>query len=171
MSRTVTATVYAIKSFKDCSAVLGGWELNAILSLQSGMPAAVTRATNNNSFAGFALQRPNIVGNQRLPAGRGGQRITSIRLRLLLPQFVIESLRAGLARPGYGAGEAYEAVGADRAGVTAGDVRCDQYAGVFTAEWKFRRGRVWEHYEHDDRSAGGAVCASAKQGVSREGNR
>jgi hypothetical protein len=51
-------------------ALLGGWSLNAILSLQSGMPVTVTQATNNNSFAGFALQRPNIVGNPSLPASQ-----------------------------------------------------------------------------------------------------
>jgi hypothetical protein len=50
--------------------LLGGWSLNTILSLQSGMPVTVTQATNNNSFAGFALQRPNIVGNPNLPASQ-----------------------------------------------------------------------------------------------------
>ena len=49
--------------------VLGGWSLNAIVSLQSGMPVTVTQATNNNAFAGFALQRPNIVGNPSLSPG------------------------------------------------------------------------------------------------------
>ena len=49
--------------------MLGGWSLNAIFSLQSGMPVTVTQATNNNSFAGFALQRPNIVGNPSLSPG------------------------------------------------------------------------------------------------------
>jgi hypothetical protein len=94
MSTTVTATVYAIKSFKDCSAVLGGWALNAILSLQSGMPAAVTRATNNNSFAGFALERPNIVGNQRLPAGqRRPAHYFNTAAFATAPQFVVEPLR------------------------------------------------------------------------------
>ncbi|WP_353069430.1 carboxypeptidase-like regulatory domain-containing protein [Tunturibacter empetritectus] len=48
------------------NALLGGWSLNTILSLQSGMPVTVTQATNNNSFAGFSLQRPNIVGNPKL---------------------------------------------------------------------------------------------------------
>jgi hypothetical protein len=52
------------------NAFLGGWRLNAILSLQSGMPVTVTQATNNNSFAGFALQRPNIVANPSLPASQ-----------------------------------------------------------------------------------------------------
>jgi len=50
--------------------VLGGWSLNAIFSLQSGMPVTVTQATNNNSFAGFALQRPNLIGMPALPAGQ-----------------------------------------------------------------------------------------------------
>ncbi len=48
--------------------ILGGWAVNAIASLQSGMPVTVTQATNNNAFAGFALQRPNIIANPSLPA-------------------------------------------------------------------------------------------------------
>ena len=51
--------------------VLGGWDLNGIMSLQSGMPVPVTQATNNNSFAGFALQRPFVQGKTALsPGGR-----------------------------------------------------------------------------------------------------
>ena len=46
--------------------VIGGWALNTIASLQSGMPVTVTQATNNNAFAGFALQRPNLVANPSL---------------------------------------------------------------------------------------------------------
>jgi hypothetical protein len=38
---------------------LGGWAFNAISTVESGMPVTVTQATNNNSFAGYALQRPN----------------------------------------------------------------------------------------------------------------
>jgi len=49
--------------------LLGGWTFNAIASLQSGMPVTVTQATNNNSFAGFALQRPNIVAKTSLSSG------------------------------------------------------------------------------------------------------
>jgi hypothetical protein len=51
-------------------ALLGGWALNAIMSLQSGMPVTVTQATNNNAFAGFALQRPNLVGKPSLPSDK-----------------------------------------------------------------------------------------------------
>jgi len=48
------------------NAIVGGWALNTVVSLQSGMPVTVTQATNNNSFAGFVLQRPNILSNPSL---------------------------------------------------------------------------------------------------------
>jgi hypothetical protein len=71
-------------------ALLGGWSLNAILSLQSGMPVTVTQATNNNSFAGFALQRPNIVGNPSLPPSqRTPGRYFDTAAFATAPQFVI----------------------------------------------------------------------------------
>ncbi len=49
------------------NALVGGWSLNSIVTAQSGMPVTVTQGTNYNSFAGFALQRPNLVGNPNLP--------------------------------------------------------------------------------------------------------
>ncbi|HVJ05830.1 MAG TPA: TonB-dependent receptor [Candidatus Saccharimonadales bacterium] len=48
----------------------GGWTLNVVALLQSGMPVTVTQATNLNAFAGFALQRPTIVGDPSLPADK-----------------------------------------------------------------------------------------------------
>ncbi len=44
-----------------------GWTVSALLQLQSGLPVAVTQATNFNAFAGFGIQRPNLVGDPRLP--------------------------------------------------------------------------------------------------------
>jgi len=49
---------------------LGGWELHGLLTVQSGMPVTVTQATNNNSFAGYVLQRPNVTGTTTLPASQ-----------------------------------------------------------------------------------------------------
>ncbi len=40
-----------------------GWEVAGIVSLQSGLPLAVTQVTNFNSFAGFGTQRPNRLRN------------------------------------------------------------------------------------------------------------
>jgi hypothetical protein len=50
------------------NSLLGGWALNVIVSVQSGMPVTITQAINNNAFAGFALQRPTIIANPALPA-------------------------------------------------------------------------------------------------------
>jgi hypothetical protein len=49
-------------------AILNGWTLTGVLTLQSGVPIAVTQATNNNAFAGFGVQRPNVSGDTALPA-------------------------------------------------------------------------------------------------------
>ncbi len=45
-----------------------GWTLSGFATLQSGTPVAVTQATNFNAFAGFGVQRPNLVGDPTLPA-------------------------------------------------------------------------------------------------------
>ncbi|MEP6961161.1 MAG: carboxypeptidase regulatory-like domain-containing protein, partial [Acidobacteriota bacterium] len=54
--------------------VAGGWQLAGIVRLQSGSPLAVTQATNQNAFAGFGIQRPNLLADPTLPAD---QRTTS----------------------------------------------------------------------------------------------
>jgi hypothetical protein len=72
------------------NSLLGGWALNAIVSFQSGMPVTVTQATNNNAFAGFALQRPNIVANPSLtPSLRTTARFFNTAAFSTAPQFVI----------------------------------------------------------------------------------
>ena len=40
----------------------GNWTLSALVTMQSGAPIAVTQTTNFNAFAGFGVQRPNLVG-------------------------------------------------------------------------------------------------------------
>src|SRR5581483_7772964 len=44
------------------------WTVTSLLTLQSGVPIAVTQATNFNAAYGFGTQRPNLVGDPRLPA-------------------------------------------------------------------------------------------------------
>ena len=51
-------------------AILGGFELAGVATLQSGLPLAVTQATNFNAFAGFGTQRPNLVANPNLPSSQ-----------------------------------------------------------------------------------------------------
>jgi hypothetical protein len=49
-------------------ALANDWTVTTVVTLQSGMPFPVTQGTNNNAFAGFTTQRPNVVGNPNLPA-------------------------------------------------------------------------------------------------------
>jgi hypothetical protein len=83
--------------------LLGGWQLNSIFLLQSGMPGPITQATNNNSFAGFALQRPNLVGRPNLPAGeRSPARFINTNAFATAPQFTIGTASRNPARgPAY----------------------------------------------------------------------
>ena len=46
--------------------LLNDWTMTGIVTLQSGMPIAVTQATNQNAFAGFGTQRPNLVSSPEL---------------------------------------------------------------------------------------------------------
>jgi hypothetical protein len=72
--------------------IFGGWSVNTIFLLQSGMPVTVTQATNNNSFAGFALQRPNLVGDPSLsPEKRTPARYFNTSAFATAPQFTIGS--------------------------------------------------------------------------------
>jgi hypothetical protein len=72
--------------------LLGGWQLDTLVSLQSGMPVTVTQATNNNAFAGFALQRPNLVGKPNLsPEARTPARFFNTGAFTVAPQFTIGS--------------------------------------------------------------------------------
>ena len=49
------------------SGVLGkftnGWQIAGIATVESGIPLALTQATNFNAFAGFGTQRPNCAGD------------------------------------------------------------------------------------------------------------
>jgi hypothetical protein len=49
-------------------ALVNDWTVTGVVTLQSGVPLAIGQTTNNNAFAGFGTQRPNLVGNPTLPA-------------------------------------------------------------------------------------------------------
>lgn len=49
-------------------AIVNDWSLATVVTLQSGVPVAVTQA-NSLGYAGFTTQRPNLVGDPELPAG------------------------------------------------------------------------------------------------------
>ena len=70
--------------------LVGGFEVAGVVTLQSGLPLAVTQATNFNAFAGFGTQRPNLLADPDLP---GSQQTTSQFFNTaaftLAPQFTI----------------------------------------------------------------------------------
>src|SRR5918993_1233993 len=49
-------------------AIVNDWTLSGVLTLQSGIPIAISQTTNNLAFAGFGTQRPNLIGDPTLPA-------------------------------------------------------------------------------------------------------
>jgi hypothetical protein len=48
-------------------ALVNDWSVATLMTVQSGVPVAVTQA-NSLGYAGFTTQRPNLVGDPRLPA-------------------------------------------------------------------------------------------------------
>jgi hypothetical protein len=84
-------------------AIAQGWEISGILMLQSGLPLAVSQATNFNAFAGFGTQRPNRIGNPAMP---GSQRAVAqwfdTSAFAIAPQFALgTSSRNPVRGPGY----------------------------------------------------------------------
>ena len=49
-------------------AIVNDWTIASLVTLQSGVPVAVTQQTNANLAFGFGVQRPNLVGDPTLPA-------------------------------------------------------------------------------------------------------
>jgi hypothetical protein len=44
------------------------WSISGLVTLQSGIPFAVTQSINFNAFAGFGTQRPNLVADPERPS-------------------------------------------------------------------------------------------------------
>jgi len=73
-------------------ALANDWTTSAFVTLQSGVPVAVTQTTNFNAFAGFGTQRPNLVGDPTLPADqRNENRWFNTSAFAIAPQFTIGS--------------------------------------------------------------------------------
>lgn len=70
--------------------LVGDWEVVGIVTLQSGLPLAVSQATNFNAFAGFGVQRPNLVGDpNQVPGGRSTAQWFNTSAFQMAPQFTI----------------------------------------------------------------------------------
>jgi hypothetical protein len=83
--------------------LLNGWQLAGIVTLQSGVPIAITQVTNFNAFAGFGTQRPNRVADPTLPsADRSTARWFNTDAFQVAPQFTLgNGSRNPVRGPGY----------------------------------------------------------------------
>jgi hypothetical protein len=68
---------------------IAGWQIAGLVRVQAGDAVAVTQATNNNSSLGFAVQRPNRIGDPDNFAGRTLARYFNTAAFTAAPQFVI----------------------------------------------------------------------------------
>jgi hypothetical protein len=84
-------------------AIANDWSLSGVMTLQSGVPMAISQTTNNNAFAGFGTQRPNLVGDPALPVDeRSVSRWFNTGAFVAAPQFVLgTSTRNPVRGPGY----------------------------------------------------------------------
>jgi hypothetical protein len=84
-------------------ALVNDWTVTGVLTLQSGVPLAIGQTTNNNAFAGFGTQRPNLVGDPTLPADeRSVGRWFNTSAFVAAPQFAIgTSSRNPVRGPSY----------------------------------------------------------------------
>jgi len=80
---------------------ISGWQIAGLVRVQSGDTVAVTQATNNNSSLGFAVQRPNRVGDPNDDPNRTVARYFNTAAFVAVPQFVIgNSSRNPVRGPG-----------------------------------------------------------------------
>lgn len=76
---------YELPFFKDSShallrSVLGGWQANGIVTLQSGMPFNVVMGGDNAHTGTNALQRPNVIGPTSASCDGDNSRVDCVNL-------------------------------------------------------------------------------------------
>ncbi len=80
---------------------IAGWEITGLVRVQAGDTVAISQATNKNSALGFALQRPNRIGNPNSLAGRSVAEWFNTAAFTQAPQFTIgTSSRDPIRGPG-----------------------------------------------------------------------
>jgi len=80
-----------------------GWQVATVLLLQSGLPLAISQSTNFNAFAGYGVQRPNVVADPNLSADqRSTARFFNTAAFVPAPQFTLgNSSRNPVRGPAY----------------------------------------------------------------------
>lgn len=68
---------------------ISGWQIAGLVRIQSGDTVAVTQATNFNANLGFAVQRPNRIGNPNSLPNRSASEWFNIAAFTLAPPFTL----------------------------------------------------------------------------------
>ena len=68
---------------------ISGWQIGGLVRIQSGDAVPISQATNTNSSLGFAVQRPNRIGNPNDFANRTLAKYFNTAAFTAAPQFVI----------------------------------------------------------------------------------
>ena len=80
---------------------IAGWQVAGLVRIQAGDAVAVTQATNNNASLGYAVQRPNRLGNPNDYANSSVAKFFDTAMFAAAPQFVIgNSSRNPVRGPG-----------------------------------------------------------------------
>jgi hypothetical protein len=84
-------------------AFINDWTVSGVLTLQSGVPLAIGQTTNNNEFAGFGTQRPDMIGDPTPSADeRSVNRWFNTSAFVAAQQFTLgSSTRNPIRGPGY----------------------------------------------------------------------
>ena len=147
-------------------AIVNDWTLTGVLTLQSGVPVAIAQTTNNNMFAGFGTQRPNLIGDPTLPADeRSVGRWFNTGAFAAAPQFAIgSSSRNPLRGPGYRnldiALMRRVQLAAGRPGIAWGSVQCHEYSGISA-----HRRRGSDRQLRDDHDGGRSAVVQLDDGL------
>lgn len=125
----------AVQPHGIAGAVANDWTLSGIVTLQSGVPVAIAQTTNNNAFAGFGTQRPNLVGDPELPADqRSTGRWFNTAAFVAAPQFTLgSSSRNPVRGPGYRSLDVAVFRRIQLAGSTALELRAEVFNATNTA--------------------------------------
>jgi hypothetical protein len=80
---------------------ISGWRIGGLVRVQAGDTVAVTQATNLNASLGYAVQRPNRIGNPNVVANRSAANWFNTAAFTAAPQFTIgNSSRDPVRGPG-----------------------------------------------------------------------
>ena len=125
---------------------ISGWQIAGLVRVQAGDAVAVTQATNNNSSLGFAVQRPNRIGDpNRIRRTARVAKYFNTAAFTAAPQFVIgNSSRNPVRGPGLQnadlmIGKTFRIHGALEPRISRGGVQRVEHAAAERSERQLRQ--------------------------------